>query len=777
MTKKYGFTGSRFPSILAVFFTLLLTGWTTADNPKPTQAGVQTNYYDSLKADCAANYDIFFEDFNQSFTEVDGAQNQWAVGGSTWWFPHHNGTAPQVQDSFLILSSHKNESQNTSGKQEAQTLDGFTLPDSGELIIGLLSDRWSAVPAADENYWADSSVGLELYTGGGHYAVVFVYGHMGVFYDPTGDCRHPDAVCRYAAVNGWPDFTATTEPIALKMTWTTTGNSKTFNFYIVTGSSEGVQSRAVIADVNYLGSEGLKIRLNANVTDTDKDPSVDGDTLKVDYICLRTEGWETPPEISLDHTLLNFGAIRSVTASGAQTVMIGNSGGGALNWTAASSSSWLRVSPAAGAGAGEISASVDITGLSEGIYPGTLTITDPNASNSPRTVAVTLKVYGAGQTSEPFGRYATPLDGVTVSGSIAVTGWVLDDVGVESVKIYSGDAYVGDALLVKGARPDIEAAYPDYPDNYRAGWGYMLLTNTLPGGANGNYTFNVFASDVEGNRVLLGSRTVTVDNANAVKPFGAIDNPPQGGSASGAAYRNQGWVLTPLPNKIPENGSTISVYVDSVKLGSPVYNIPRADIAAIFPGYANSGGPAAQFILDTSNLANGIHTIAWTVTDDAGNAEGIGSRYFEVDNTGVRGQGIGVREKLGLEGLLEDSCLDMSPVTVRKGFNRNSEPEEIYPDDNGSIIVEINSQQLVVIALSPNPYPLSPEFHGYQMAGARIHALPVGSTLDTARGVFSWLPGVGFLGEHHLLFLHRTADGALTRRRLIIRINPQPADP
>ena len=36
--------------------------------------------------------------------------------------------------------------------------------------------------------------------------------------------------------------------------------------------------------------------------------------------------------------------------------------------------------------------------------------------------------------------------------------------------------------------------------------------------------------------------------------------------------------------------------------------------------------------MDTTALANGMHTIAWTVTDNQGSTEGIGSRYFRVSN-------------------------------------------------------------------------------------------------------------------------------------------------
>lgn len=91
----------------------------------------------------------------------------------------------------------------------------------------------------------------------------------------------------------------------------------------------------------------------------------------------------------------------------------------------------------------------------------------------------------------PFGGLDSPFDGAPVSGSIPVTGWVLDDVGVESVQIFRNDGgnriLIGDAVLVEGARPDIEQLFPEYPGANRAGWGYMMLTNFLPNGGNGTF--------------------------------------------------------------------------------------------------------------------------------------------------------------------------------------------------------------------------------------------------------------------------------------------------
>jgi hypothetical protein len=67
-------------------------------------------------------------------------------------------------------------------------------------------------------------------------------------------------------------------------------------------------------------------------------------------------------------------------------------------------------------------------------------------------------------------------------------------------------------------------------------------------------------------------------------------------------------------------------------VGHPVYNNYRADIATLFPGLQNSNGAVGYYYIDTTQLSNGLHTIAWVATDSAGNAQGLGSRYFLVQN-------------------------------------------------------------------------------------------------------------------------------------------------
>ena len=90
-----------------------------------------------------------------------------------------------------------------------------------------------------------------------------------------------------------------------------------------------------------------------------------------------------------------------------------------------------------------------------------------------------------------------------MAGSIAVTGWALDDVQVTRVTLCrdafgsevapidpncasNAKIYIGDALMTARART--QGLNPTPPLNSRAGWGYLMLTNPLPGRGNGTHT-------------------------------------------------------------------------------------------------------------------------------------------------------------------------------------------------------------------------------------------------------------------------------------------------
>ncbi len=493
----------------------------------------------------------------------------------------------------------------------------------------------------------------------------------------------------------------------------------------------------------------------------------------------RFQAGEVPPGISVNRDELNFRMLSTGSETPRQVVRIKNTGGGTLHWNAFSFTDWVTVNPTGDSTGSFVEVWVTNDGLEPGTYTAELKVVPSGRYSRAETVSISLEVLAPGASAPPFGEVSTPTGENVVSGSVAFTGWALDDIGVENVVLYleSGNnlTAVGGGVFVEGARPDIEGLYREYPASYRAGWGYMMLTNFLPNGGNGSYIIRVVAVDAEGNETILDRRTIRVDNAGAVKPFGAIDTPTQGGLASGSSFANYGWVLTPQPNTIPTDGSTITVWVDQELLGTPQYNLFRSDIAELFPGYNNSGGAIGYFSLDTTKYANGSHIIYWIATDNAGNAEGIGSRYFTVQNsnnrlasptaeTGARVQ-VEASHSFGPSHRIDVDVL--SPVWGKKGFRLDGEPEKVYPGDGGEAVLEIKELQRIEIALA-EPGVVAGEFTFRLMS-----PLPVGAGFDADTGVFAWMPGPGFIGDYSFVFQVKDRSGTAKQRNLRVRILPK----
>ena len=460
-------------------------------------------------------------------------------------------------------------------------------------------------------------------------------------------------------------------------------------------------------------------------------------------------------------------------------------------------SDWLKCSKVAGKGEADIAVSVDPTGLPPGEYRSTLAVASPEAYYQTKALPVQLKIYGESADTGPFGRFESPQEGSRVSGNIPVTGWALDDIGVDRVIIKrnahpldppaavgkDGLVYVGDGIFVKGARPDVAKVYPEYPSANLAGWGYMLLTNLLPDEGQGMFTFHAFAVDGSGHTVKLGEKTVECNNRGRKKPFGTIDTPGQGETISGASYVNFGWALTPQPKTIPRDGSTIQVWLDGKPLGNVDYNHYRKDIAALFPQYNNADGAVGFFSLDTFHLTGGMHSIAWSVEDDMGWVDGIGSRYFHVRNEAKSGTELIGRHVEGSE--FRPKNYDASQIAHLKSLPVDAsgrlrlELKKIYlnwmKDDleiegyginknhicfdgqregrfqileDGKYLLEIEEAEHVVLGFE---IPIGMELWGwgdYERGGS----LPAGAALDSREGFFYWLPPPGFLGEHTLYF-------------------------
>lgn len=534
------------------------------------------------------------------------------------------------------------------------------------------------------------------------------------------------------------------------------------------------------------------------------------------------------PVISLDRTSLQFAAVKAgnsscalTTQTAPQIVRMVQSGTGLITWSAAASDPWISVSPANGAGPASLEVGVKCAaGLpASGSANATITLSVTGAENTPGPINVALTVITPGTSAAPTGFLDTPLDGATgVTGSIPVTGWAIDDIEIVRVRIMrdptagegSSLVFIGNAVLVEGARPDVAAANPSRPRNTRAGWGYLMLTNFLPSQGNGTFRLHAFADDVDGHTTLLGTRTITCANNAATRPFGAIDTPAQGETISGASYANFGWVLARGPALAHPPHGTVQVVIDGIARGAPTGWASRADLSSLFaattyPGVANALGVST---IDTTTLANGVHTIAWVVTDDQGRADGVGSRFFTVANSGVASAVRAVRPAAVTDQtasitlvappllasvrtdvrsdtqhpdyrLIDEinaAPLSRSTIEGRRGYNFDAPLRPFAFDPNGRHIVHGEELDRVELRLTAGGMGRGDRYTGYMRVGNGIASLPIGSTLEDEAGVFSWQAGVGFAGSYDLVFVRWAGDGAVTRQEVRIILHPAGAN-
>ena len=486
------------------------------------------------------------------------------------------------------------------------------------------------------------------------------------------------------------------------------------------------------------------------------------------------------PALLANRNTLNFANVGNGLITSAQTVRLSQVNAPSVSWSASSNVPWLSVTPAFGVGSAVVTVTLIRSALPASATTGTITFTLAGASNAIPPVTVTLGRLTPSATQAPVGAIDTPSNNARgITGSIPVTGWAVDDVDVSAVRIFrdpvpgepGGLVFVGNATLVDGARPDVAAAYPLRPQNTRAGWGLIVLTNMLPNLGNGTFRLHAYADDPEGHSTLIGSRTITCSNATATLPFGAIDTPAPGATISGTAYNNFGWVLSRAPRRsdVP-GGGTVTVVIDGVPVGTPTGWVGRSDLQGLFPAstYPGVNNALGVFTFDTTTLANGMHTIAWGVTDDQGGASGIGSRFFWVANGSPALQLAPTAAMAAtLENEVDTARLDAAPLEARRGYSLETPFRWHRANADGRVTIQ--SEELDRIELRTHGATA-----GYLRAAGTLQPLPIGSHLDVASGTFTWQPGVGFVGSYDLVFVRCGAQARdCLRQDVRVVLNPK----
>ena len=481
-----------------------------------------------------------------------------------------------------------------------------------------------------------------------------------------------------------------------------------------------------------------------------------------------------------------MGPVMGATAQ----ITISTPPGSTCPWSASTDESWIEFPSGA-----------------TGTNSGTLTVravTQNDGGNRQAVIVIggqQVTVVQEGPSSgRPFGSLDLAASIPDVNGSIPLTGWALDDQAVTGVEILrlavagepgvepGSEIFIGTASFVRGARPDVEQLYPGIPRRDLAGWGYLLLTNQLPEIGSGEVTLIFRAWDgpgqwqfspslsfdgckskpkdcpTRGLEVELGRTVLTLTNKSATAPFGSIDLPAQGQEISGTSYAQWGWVLTPSPKSMTREG--IRVIIDGIDRGPlTVYDVPRADVQALFPGRSNSAGPGGYLAFDTTMLSEGVHTIAWVATDSAGAASGIGSRYFSVNNH---------PDALTSALLAQRSAGDLLSLPAAIGqlqYTRGLTSSPVNARGDGAGVRHVTLRALDILRLPLASHGATVE--GYSLTAGDLRALPIGSSLTN--GVFAWQLGPGFTGIYDLLFV-RTAGGRSERIPVRVVVEPFGAD-
>ena len=88
--------------------------------------------------------------------------------------------------------------------------------------------------------------------------------------------------------------------------------------------------------------------------------------------------------------------------------------------------------------------------------------------------------------------------------------WALDNVGVVQIDVLIDGQKVGEAIY-NLSRPDIGAVWGSFPNAAHSGFSFQFDTTKL---SSGDHTLAVRLLDAGGNSTIIGSRTITVQNAS-----------------------------------------------------------------------------------------------------------------------------------------------------------------------------------------------------------------------------------------------------------------------
>jgi len=204
-------------------------------------------------------------------------------------------------------------------------------------------------------------------------------------------------------------------------------------------------------------------------------------------------------------------------------------------------------------------------------------------------------------------------------------------------------------------------------------------------------------------------------------------------------------------------------------------------------------------MIDTTALAEGLHTISWTVTDSRPATAGLGSRYFTVANS-ADAQPAGAGSVTSTETLEADASDVAKPLSAAPApdmglrvesvalsnevaavsgasaasdvlIQRGEGPKRrLRVSHDGGAAITLAPMERIELTLGPGNDDACPStWAGYLVKDNVLSTLPVGSSLEPS-GTFYWQTGPGFAGTFPLLFVQTNCRGEKQRVPVTVTI-------
>lgn len=248
---------------------------------------------------------------------------------------------------------------------------------------------------------------------------------------------------------------------------------------------------------------------------------------------------------------------------------------------------------------------LDTTALSSGNHTMTLTSTDATGQHaalsrefvvanwsSPTTDQINIVIDSPGSSQMSF------------SGGAFFGGWALSsDAAIAQVSM-TIDGMPIQSASYGGSRPDVCQVHVNAPGCPNVGWNAWVDTTYF---ADGVHTLALTATTMAG-QSSTATASFTIANQTASNPILlSIGRPTSGDSTFSGQAAIGGWAL--------DNTAAItrvSVSIDGVLWGNAAYGGSRPDVCAAYPNRLGCPNVGWNFLLDTTMLADGNHTLSIT---------------------------------------------------------------------------------------------------------------------------------------------------------------------